>query len=504
MAKPETPDPSTRAKRGTNSFFRAARIVLIRLRFLAVFAAVFLVIGGWETIRGYWALWTVGVSDESATSSDTEFFCPMDPGVLSDWPAKCPICNMTLVRRKKGDATPLPNGVVARMQFSPYRLWLGGIKVATVEYAPLSRIVEVPGLVLPDRGVESRRIAAEVFASELDWIKVGDDVEVARFDDRATAPLKGKVREVPSRPTEPSASVPVMVELVGSTESLKPGDRLRVKVRCPVETLELFKGLPSVPPPLVANEPRRVYVCMDHIDIIREAPGRCPRDQSELMARSLRSNQRVRWWCPMHPNVTADRPGQKCAECGGMVLVPRVVSFRLTGTVLSVPALAVIDDGSKTLDYLERGAGMFDGTVVTVGPRCGDSFPVIAGLEPGDRVAEQGAFLIDAENRLNPSLAASYFGAGDRARAPEKSTTEPEPGAGSEGEWLPGLPAADRPLAVRQKICPVTGKPLGSMGVPPKVVVQGRKVFLCCEGCSAALEANPKKYLAKLPDERKD
>ena len=30
-------------------------------------------------------------------------FCPMDPGVLSDWPGKCSICYMALVRREKGD-----------------------------------------------------------------------------------------------------------------------------------------------------------------------------------------------------------------------------------------------------------------------------------------------------------------------------------------------------------------------------------------------------------------
>src|SRR4051794_36212578 len=82
---------------------RAARIATARLRFLAVFLVVFLVIGGWETIQTYWARLTAGAASEQVISSDTDFFCPMDPGVLSDWPSKCPICNMTLVRRQKGD-----------------------------------------------------------------------------------------------------------------------------------------------------------------------------------------------------------------------------------------------------------------------------------------------------------------------------------------------------------------------------------------------------------------
>jgi len=50
-------------------------------------------------------------------------------------------------------------------------------------------------------------------------------------------------------------------------------------------------------------------------------------------------------------------------------------------------------------------------------------------------------------------------------------------------EALARLSAADRTLAERQKVCPVTDMPLGSMGTPIKVSVNGRSVFICCEGC---------------------
>jgi membrane fusion protein, copper/silver efflux system len=45
------------------------------------------------------------------------------------------------------------------------------------------------------------------------------------------------------------------------------------------------------------------------------------------------------------------------------------------------------------------------------------------------------------------------------------------------------------------------GTALGSkeMGPPVRVVVEGRVVFVCCEGCIADLKKNPAKYLAKLP-----
>jgi Cu(I)/Ag(I) efflux system membrane fusion protein len=45
----------------------------------------------------------------------------------------------------------------------------------------------------------------------------------------------------------------------------------------------------------------------------------------------------------------------------------------------------------------------------------------------------------------------------------------------------------------------VTGVPLGSMCTPRRVVVSGRVLFLCCDGCQPKLLREPAKYLAKLP-----
>jgi Cu(I)/Ag(I) efflux system membrane fusion protein len=73
------------------------------------------------------------------------------------------------------------------------------------------------------------------------------------------------------------------------------------------------------------------------------------------------------------------------------------------GEVLSVPESAVIDTGSRKVVYVESEPGVFEGREVVLGPRIGDRFPVLEGLLPGERVAAAGAFLIDAESRLNPA-----------------------------------------------------------------------------------------------------
>ena len=75
--------------------------------------------------------------------------------------------------------------------------------------------------------------------------------------------------------------------------------------------------------------------------------------------------------------------------------------------VLSVPESAVIDTGSRKVVYVESEPGVFEGREVVLGPRIGDRFPVLEGLAPGEKVAAAGAFLIDAESRINPARAAT-------------------------------------------------------------------------------------------------
>ena len=124
---------------------------------------------------------------------------------------------------------------------------------------------------------------------------------------------------------------------------------------------------------------------------------------------------------------------------------------------LAVPETAVVDHGERQLVFVESMPGTFDAVVVRLGPRCGDYYPVLSGLEPKQRVAVAGAFLIDAETRLNPSLAVAYFGATQASaegRAPEVRV------ARRQTDGSPALTPEDAALAEKQKVCPVTDLPL--------------------------------------------
>lgn len=172
------------------------RIAYVRLRFPAILAIAFLVVGRWDALRdGLDRLMrSAPRPGQGAVSEDTEYFCPMDPGVLGDWPDKCPACNMTLVRRRKGDAAPLPEGVVARMQVSPYRVQLAGIRTATVGYRPLARVVEAVGTL--DGQSPTFRLAGEVFEADAPLLAAGAAAEVTYAALPGRGPFAGKVLAV--------------------------------------------------------------------------------------------------------------------------------------------------------------------------------------------------------------------------------------------------------------------------------------------------------------------
>lgn len=65
-------------------------------------------------------------------------------------------------------------------------------------------------------------------------------------------------------------------------------------------------------------------------------------------------------------------------------------------------------------------------------------------------------------------------------------------------EAFADLSAADRKAAEAQEMCPVSDQALGSMGTPIKVTVEGRDVFVCCEGCVDELKSKFDEYVAKL------
>ncbi|HET6575917.1 MAG TPA: efflux RND transporter periplasmic adaptor subunit [Fimbriiglobus sp.] len=417
---------------------RIAAVVLARARFVLLVGALLGVLAAWPFLRNTWDKLTQAAPTGGAVSSATEYWCPMCPGVVSDWPTKCPVCNMTLVRRQKGEMTPLPDGVVARVQLSPYRLLLAGVRTVPVEFRRLEAEATVAGrLEAPADALGSSpplTLAADVFERDAAGLQVGQQGAVV-CDASPGETYTGRITEIVPA-TNPASGRRVRVQVDNPRGDLRPGLYAAATFRTPVA----------------------------HFD----SAGRYDRD---------------RWRDRVAAGAVAG-PDAALATLADAAV--RHVLAR-EGLTLCVPEPTVIDTGDRRVVYVESMSGMFDAVEVRLGRRCGGFYPVVSGLEPGQRVAAAGAVLLDAETRLNPNVAASYFGAAPRAASPP-----PAPESGSSSD-------EDRLLVERQKVCPVTGEPLDAMGGPVKVVVDGRTVFVCCKSCEKPLRAKADQYLSKLP-----
>ena len=70
------------------------------------------------------------------------------------------------------------------------------------------------------------------------------------------------------------------------------------------------------------------------------------------------------------------------------------------GKAIVVPVTAVMDSGKRQTVWVESQPGMFEPREVQVGQRTDDKLQILSGLNPGDKVAVSGSYLIDSESQL--------------------------------------------------------------------------------------------------------
>lgn len=77
------------------------------------------------------------------------------------------------------------------------------------------------------------------------------------------------------------------------------------------------------------------------------------------------------------------------------------------GRQLVVPASAVLQSGTRQLVFLNHGNGNLEPKEIAVGPRVGDDFVVLKGLEAHQSIVTSANFLIDSESQLQAAAGSS-------------------------------------------------------------------------------------------------
>jgi Cu(I)/Ag(I) efflux system membrane fusion protein len=120
-----------------------------------------------------------------------------------------------------------------------------------------------------------------------------------------------------------------------------------------------------------------------------------------------------KWVCPMHPEVVKEELGI-CDVCE-MDLVPAedlgFVSDPLATNAkpIVVPKSAVLVTGRRAIVYIvvpDSERPTYEGREVVLGPRAGDEYIILSGLEEGEEIVANGAFRIDSAMQISakPSM----------------------------------------------------------------------------------------------------
>jgi membrane fusion protein, copper/silver efflux system len=263
-------------------------------------------------------------------------------------------------------------------------------------------------------------VQAKIYEDQVDRVRLGQEVE-ASGESFAGQVFKGKVDFIDLALDPTTRTMNVRYDLPNSEGRLRPGMYVTVTLKTPVADTPAFQTR------FAATHSSGAHV--GHASMTVEEQKVCPVTKAKLGSMgepiAIELEGRKVWVC------CATCPPKLKAEPARFLAKPAPRTAP-ADTVLSVPESAVIDTGDRKLVYVETQPGVFEGRAIVVGSRVGDRYPVLDGLAPGDRVAAAGAFLIDAESRLNSEAGAAHSH-GMQAAHPETGPTEvsaakPRPG----------------------------------------------------------------------------
>ena len=273
----------------------------------------------------------------------------------------------------------------------------------------------------------------DIYEYDLPWVRYGQEIEVLA-ESYPGEVFHGKVVFIDPFLNEMTRAIKVRINMDNQEGKLKPGMYVNARLKAKLGS----KGV------VIDSEIMGKYMCPMHPDVISDKEGNCPECGMKLELIGGRTGMFVpgliqsHYGCPMKCEGSAsDEPGN-CPRCQ-MVLIENEgdkadgkekmyvcsehveVQTGLPGScpscqqnlknrseagVLAVPHSAVLITGKRNIVYVEEEEGIYALREVVLGPKADGYYPVVKGLNAGEKVVTEGNFLIDSQMQLlgKPSL----------------------------------------------------------------------------------------------------
>lgn len=410
----------------------------------ATLSVLLLAMLGAGVLIGSWYRPRETVSAASARPRMVRYYVdPMHPSYTSDRPGVAPDCGMALQPVYDEDA-PARTGdradVAGAVAVTPKQQELIGVRVATVESGTAARRVRLYGHVVPDEGRTWRiNVGIDGFVREVSGAATGSLVRKDEWLATFTAPeARGAIQgylvslDVVERANQAAESA-AAVEFANAALQ-QTADRLLALGMSATQIATIRKSR-QVPSAIEIAAPEAGFVIarnvsvgqklergdelyrladLGHVWIVADVSGAdaayigpgataaivVPGRGTTLHGRVSRA--------PTQFNAASQSVALRIdVDNPGLILRPEMfvdvyVDIALPRSI-AIPAGAVVDSGLTKSVFVERAAGLFEPRRVDTGWRFGGRVEIVNGLRAGERIAVEGAFLLDAEGRIRGS-----------------------------------------------------------------------------------------------------
>ncbi|PKN16393.1 MAG: efflux RND transporter periplasmic adaptor subunit [Deltaproteobacteria bacterium HGW-Deltaproteobacteria-23] len=371
--------------------------------------------------------------------------CSMHPFIIKDKPGTCPICAMELIKKiddgaAGGEQTAEQKQqaeMIGHVSLSPTQRVMANVATVSAENGTLAKEINAVGIVQYDQ-TRQAKVTAWI-AGRIDKLHVNSvgayvskDKPVAEvYSPDLVATQQEYLLAVKSREQLKDSPIPSISQ---NGEGLVTSARQRLMLfgvkESQIAALEKA-GKPNIRLPIYTPQSgvviekmvqegqyvntgdvlfniadlSKVWVEIDVFE--NEVPyvrvGQSVQIRSSADAR-VATIGRISFVYPFHdPKTHTVKARVELANPGSRLkpdmFVNAIIKIPLARGIV-VPVTALIDTGKRQVVWIETSPGMFEPRDVKVGERVDETVQILSGLNPGDKVAVSGGYLIDSESQL--------------------------------------------------------------------------------------------------------